>query len=412
MNALGRFALCALLVLVCRPASADIVLDWNVTMLQTLTGQSPFATARYAAITQLAVFEAVNAITGDYEPYLGTVHAPADASPEAAAAAAAHTVLTHYFPLQQPALDAALATSLAAVPDGPAKTSGIAAGVAAAKAMIDARANDGAANVKFYVAPAPQPGQWQKTPSCPAGGGTNFHWRDVTPFGLESTSQFRLGPPPRLPGGEYSKDFDEVAAVGEMVSAPRPLDRELIARFYAAYSPVSWVNAAARQVAAAQAQSLAANARAFALLNMAVSDAAFATFDTKYHYNFWRPEIAIKAADLDGNPRTHLDAGYLPLITAPCFPSYPSAHGTLSAAGREVLERLYGPSGHQVTFTTPAVPELTLNYTDFKRIVEDISDARVFGGIHFRFDQVGGERQGKQVGAYIVKRSLRPVHPR
>jgi hypothetical protein len=414
MSMSRQFALCVLLVVSPVVAHADVVLDWNARMFTTITGQSPFGTARLAAITQLAVFEAVNAITKTYEPYLGTIDAPDGASAEAAAATAAHTVLKHYFGAQAVPLDNALAATLATIPDGQAKTDGIATGLAAGQAMIALRANDGSAPSvppTFYVPPSSDPGQWQRTPSCPPGGGTNFHWRDVTPFGVPAVSDFRLGPPPGMAQGKYAKDFVEVASVGGTAGAQRTQDREDIARFYAAFSPVAWANGAARQVASAQGRSLAENARALALVNMAQSDAAVAVFDTKYHYNLWRPETAIKAADLDGNHKTGVDPGFLPLITAPCFPSYPSAHGTLSTAAQEVLERLYGPDGHDISFTSAVVPNLTLHYTAFKRIVEDISDARVFGGIHFRFDQDGGERQGTAIGKYVFKNNLRPSHP-
>lgn len=411
MRTFRRFTLCALLLLSPQISQADVVLDWNVKMLETLAGQSPFATARFSAITQLGVFEAVNAIERTHEPYFSVIEALPGASADAAAAAAAHAVLRHYFPLQAAPLDAALAASLSMLADGDAKRDGIATGVAAAQSMIALRANDGSGTAKLYMPASTAPGQWQRTPSCPAGGGTNFHWRDVTPFAIPAGSAFRLGPPPMLHEGGYAKDFAEVAAMGEIGSTQRPLDRENAARFYAAFSPVSWANSAARQIAAAGARSTAENARAFALLNMAISDAAVAAFDTKYHYNLWRPETAIKAADLDGNDKTAVDFGFLPLITAPCFPAYPSAHGTLSAAAREVLERLYGPTGHDITFTIAAFPQMVWRYQSFKSIVEDISDARVFGGIHFRFDQVGGEHQGKAVGAHVFKNHLRPVHP-
>jgi hypothetical protein len=411
MSLSRRFALCVLFVVCPMVAHADVVLEWNARMFVTITGQSPFGTARLAAITQLAVFEAVNAITKTYEPYLGTIAAPDGASAEAAAAAAAHAVLTNYFPAQAVLLDAALEASLSALPDGQAKQDGVATGVAAAQAMMALRVDDGSAVPRFYAPPSADPGQWQRTPSCPAGGGTNFHWRDVTPFGVLEVSAFRSGPPPAMEGGKYANDFAEVARVGGTDGAQRTQEREDIARFYAAFSPVSWANSAARQVAMAQGRSLAENARALALVNMAQSDAAVAVFDTKYHYNVWRPETAIKGADLDGNHKTGIDPGFVPLITAPCFPSYPSAHGTLSSAAQEVLERLYGPSGHDITFTTAAMPGVTLHYTAFTPIVEDISDARVFGGIHFRFDQDAGERQGQALGKYVFKHNLRPVHP-
>jgi hypothetical protein len=393
-------------------ARADAVLDWNVVMLATIAPAPPFPTARFAAVTELAVFEAVNAISGEYEPYLGTITAPPGASAEAAAAAAAHGVLVFYFPLKAAALDAALATSLAAIPDGQSKIDGIATGNAAAAAMIALRANDGSGTGPLtYLPTSSDPGQWQLTAGCSAAGGLFYNWRNVTPFGLVSGDQFRLGPPPQLTTGDYRKDYIEVKAVGAIDSVLRPADRADIVLFYAAFSPVSWANSAARQIATAQQRSLSQNARAFALLNMAISDGAVATFDAKYHYTIWRPETAIHGAADDGDAKTDPDVHFAPFIAAPCFPSYPSAHGTLSGAAREVLERLYGPSGHDITFSIPSLPLVVLHYTDFKHIVEDISDARVYGGIHFRYDQDGGEQMGRDIGAYIYKHRLQVVPP-
>jgi len=403
-------AVAAVLLLGSKIAHADVVLDWNKTMLSTLSGQSPFASARFAAITQLAVFEAVNAVTEEYERYLGTIVAPLGASAEAAAAAAAHDVLKFYFPAKAAALDLALASSLNAIPDGAGKTAGVATGQAAAAAMIALRANDGSAPPEFYVPGVANPGEWQLTPSCQPQGGVNLHWRNVTPFGGQSGDQFRLDPPPALTSGRYRHDYNEVKEVGAMESAARPQDRTDIARFYAAFSPVSWANSAATQIAVARGSSLSENARAFALINMALSDAAVAVFDTKYFYTFWRPETAIHAGDTDGNLKTEPDPTFVPLITAPCFPSYPSAHGTLSGAAREVLERLYGPRHQDITFSIPALPNVILHYTTFEAITEDIADARVYGGIHFRFDQEAGAHQGREVGAYVYKHKLGVVH--
>jgi len=388
--------------------SADVVLDWNAIMVTTLTGQPPFPTARFAAITQVAVFEAVNAITGDYRPYLGTIVAPPGASAEAAAVAAAHTVLKNYFPGSAASLDAARANSLAAIPDGPAKSAGIAVGEAAAAATIAARANDGSGPPQFYLPPSSNPGEWQLTPTCPAAGGTFLHWRNVTPFGIQSGDQFRSDPPPALTRARYTRDYNEVKDVGGMNSTERPPDRAVVAQFYAFAPPNLW-NPIARQVAAAQGTSLSENARAFALLNMAMSDAAVATFDTKYHYNFWRPETAIRAGDTDGNPRTDPDPTFVPFGPTPCFPGYPSAHATLSNAAREVLERIYGRRPHSITVSSPVLPGVILNYTRFREITEDIDDARVYGGIHFRFDQEAGADQGRRVGRYVYQHNLCPA---
>ena len=410
----GLAALCACVTQLLTPsaAHADVVLEWNARTLSTLSTQSPFAAARFAAITQLAVFEAVNAITGDYDPYLGTIVAPGDASTEAAAAAAAHGVLTSYFPGRAMELDAALALSLATIPDGPAKTAGVAVGVAAATAMVALRANDGSTVPQFYPPLSTEPGQWQRTPVCPAAGGAFLHWRNVLPFGVPAIDQFRLGPPPALNSGRYAKDYAEVKAVGAIDSVLRPQDRADVALIFGlGLTPAAWANSAARQIAAVRSDSLAENARALALLNMALSDATVAAFDTKYHYNFWRPETAIRAGSLDDNAKTDEDAAFEPFVFTPCFPGYPSAHASVSYAASEVLERLYGPSGHDISFSTPVVAGVTLHYSAFKRIVEDIDDARVFGGIHFRFDQEEGAHQGKSVGAYVYTHNVRPARP-
>jgi hypothetical protein len=212
-------------------AWADVVLDWNAVMLNTIGGQNPFAQARFAAITQTAVFEAVNAITGDYEPYLGTITAPRGASAEAAAVAAAHGVLKNYFPGSAADLDLARANSLAPIPDGQAKDDGIAVGEAAAAAMIANRANDGSAPPQFYTPPSANPGEWQTTPPlCPAAGGILLHWPNVTPFGIQSSDQFRSAPPPALTSNKYSKAYNEVKEVGELNSTARPQDRTDVAR--------------------------------------------------------------------------------------------------------------------------------------------------------------------------------------
>ena len=403
----GALTITLALLLAPAIATADAVLDWNEIMVATLAGQNPFAQGRFAAITQLAVFEAVNAITADYEPYLGTISAPAGASAEAAAVAAAHRVLRTYFPGSAAALDTARATSLGAIPDGPGKADGITIGEASAAAMIALRADDGSAPPQFYVPSSTAPGQWQPTPSCPAAGGILLHWRNLTPFGIPGSDAFRADPPPALTSREYEKDYDELKAVGGVNSALRPQDRSDVARFYSIVSAVAAWNPAARQVATAQKRSLSQNARALALLNMAINDGLVAVMETKYHYTFWRPETAIHNADADGNPRTEPDFTFVPFITTPCFPGYPSAHAAASYAARGILQRMFGAAGHSVVLSSASVPGVALAYSSFKQITDDIDDARVYGGIHFRFDQEAGGRQGSRIAAYLQSRYLR-----
>jgi hypothetical protein len=402
------------------PAQADLVvegtdpvLQWNAVMLTTVGGKNAVEQQRIATIAQLAVFEAVNAITRGYEPYLNpvvsSIVATADASPEAAAIAAAHAVLLHYIPEQAATLDSAKASSLARIPNGPAKDAGIGIGSAAATAMIEQRLNDGSQSPEFHVPPSANPGEWQLTSGCPPQGGPFLHLRNVAPFGIERSDQFRADPPPSLTSRRYARDFNEVKALGALDSPHRPADRADVARFYAAVLGLPVWNSAAQQVAAAQKRSLTENARGLALLNMALFDGLISVFETKYHQPFWRPETAIPAAGVDDNPKTDPDPTFRPFITTPCHPSFPSAHASLGGAARRTLERVYGTGPHAIQFASPAVPDVRLRYASFEEITSDIDDARIYGGIHFRFDQQAGGKQGFHVASFIVRHHLRPA---
>jgi hypothetical protein len=396
-------------------AQADVVSDWNAIAVNTAVANktNPFAQARYAAIVQLAVFEAVNAVTGDYQPYLGTITRAPGASAEAAAVEAAYQVLIAYFPASSSTLYAAYLHSMGQIADGQAKTDGIATGDTAAAAMIALRAKDGSSPPQFKTPGPAVPGEWQATPSCPIVNGVAvgiaFQWQNVTPFGIQRASDFLLDPPPALTSNRYAKAYNEVMTVGSINSTQRPQDRANVALFYAASSPTQVFNQAAQQVAQQQGRSLSENARAFALINMAMSDSLVASFLNKYHYNFWRPETAIHAGDADGNPETAGDPNWAPFIVTPCFPSYPSNHGSASNGAAAVLRRVYGEDGHSITLTNPAVPSIVLQYTSFKQITDDISDARVYGGIHFRTDQEAGARLGRAVGTSVYRNNLRPI---
>ncbi len=387
---------------------ADVVTDWNALMVATVSSQNPFAQARFAAIVQLAVYEAVNSITHTYQPYLPEPIAVSyPASPEAAAVAAAHRVLVTYFPGSSAALDAARATSLGSIGDGAAKVNGIVVGEAAAAAMIAHRANDGSSPPAFHMPVSADPGVWQPTPACPPAGGVLLHWRNVTPFGIERADQFRSAPPPRLTSRRYARDLNEVKEVGGIDSVQRPARLADVARFYAAVLAVATWNPVVAQATLREDHSLPFNARLFALLNMAISDGAVAVMDTKYEYAFWRPETAVRAADIDGNRWTEADAGFKPFITTPCFPSYGSAHAAASYAARAVAESVLGDDETEMVLSNAAVPGVVLEYTSFEEITEDIDDARVYGGIHFRFDQRAGARQGRNIGAWVVNHNLR-----
>lgn len=404
-----KYAVFTALLFVPAMANADVVQDWNRIMLDTVSGQNAFAQARFAAITQVAVFESVNAIARRYTPYLGTISAPPGSSAEAAAIAAAHTVLKNYFPAAAANLDTQRANSLASIPDGPPKFNGIAVGEAAAAAMIAARMNDGAAPAQFYLPVSSDPGQWQTTPSCPAAGGILFQWQNVTPFAVRNSRQFRSDPPPSLASIRYEKSYNEVKLVGDVNSTARSPHLSSVATFFSMVSAIVAFNSVANQLAVEEGTSLPENARTLALINMAMTDALFTVMETKYHYMRWRPETAIREGDLDGNSRTDPDPAYKPFIVTPCFPSYPSAHASASYSAREILARTFSNRPHTITLSTPAMPGFVLQYNSLSEITDDIDDARVYGGIHFRYDQEEGGVQGTDIGRYVYKQELRCV---
>ena len=403
---------CCVLGIGASAVRADAVTDWNAITEATILAASPdpAVRARTAVIAQVAVFEAVNSIVGDYEPYHRRLHAPPGAAAEAAAIAAAHRVLVTMHADRTQQLDASRDRSLGAIPDGAAKRDGIAVGIAAADTIVALRAHDGFDAPVPYT-PGTRPGEYRPTPpeNLPAfrpGLG------QVATFVIRNGRQFRAAPPPSLRSKKYARDYDEVKRVGEARSKERPEDRLQVARFYDATDGEQIYYPAARQVLAARPRSLSKNARLFALLSIAMWDGAIACFETKYHFNLWRPVTAIREGATDGNDRTEPDANWLAAVFTPPFPSYPSGHATFGGAARVVLEEEFGPNGHSITLTNPVVPEIVLTYTTFKQITDDIDDGRIFGGVHYRFDQEAGALMGERVGEYVLRHALRPVRHR
>ncbi len=390
---------------IARYTSDSVILEWNeIAINAILPNGPPFTAARFMTITQLAVFEAVNATTGKYEPFLATTSAAPGASSEAAAVMAAHGVLVAYFPAQASVLNQRRDASLASIPEGQAKSDGIVVGTLAASAMIANRTNDGSAPPLVHLPTNTNPYEWQITPGCT--GGVFRHWPNLRPFGIESSSQFRSQPPPTLSSGIYAQDYLELQAIGDVNSPNRPQDRTDVARLYAV-GPGHWTwNYVLLQIASTRDDEITDTARTMAVMNMAINDAYISGFESKYFYNTWRPVTAIPRGAEDGNRRT--TAGpFVPLISTPCFPGYPSNHGTGSAAARIVLEAAYGRFGHSIDVFHPGAPGILLNYSDLREITDDVSDARVYGGIHFRYDQVAGEEQGEGVGGYIYNNRIR-----
>ena len=403
----GMIALTASLLLDSAVVRADAVLDWNVIALKT-TAAAPFnppLEGRNLAIVHAAIFDAVNSITRDYRSYAVKLHAPG-ASPDAAAVAAAHLVLVRLYPEQQPVLDAAYTASLAAIPDGPPKMSGLAVGQAVASLMLTMRESDGAAAaIDAPYTPGTRPGDWIPTPGAfrpPLDPG----WGSVRPFVLQDGAQFRPGAPPALDSRRYTRDFEEIKEIGSSTSATRTQDQTDLARVWIATAAQNW-NPVAREAAVVQRLTLSQNARLFALLNLAGADAFIAAWDAKFTYNQWRPVTAIRAADTDGNDDTVAVPLWTPLIVTPPFPDYIAGHTTYAGAAQQVLEHVFGRRlGLVITLTSPTAPGVVETYSTFEEMADGVVDARVFGGIHWRTSSARGRAVGEEVGRYAVRHFL------
>jgi membrane-associated phospholipid phosphatase len=384
--------------------TGDMVLRWNEAMIAAVrtAGQSPPVGARSAAIVQAAVYEAVNSIDGSYRHYLVDIPVPAWASKEAAAAEAAHDALVGLFPSQAPVLDLELLASLQGIQAGDAKTWGISVGHAAAQIMLAVRAHDGSDRVVTYT-PGTEPGDWQPTP--PAYGPPAVpQWPGVTPFALQSGSQFRPPPPPALSSPEYLAARDQVMSLGAVGSTTRTADQTEAALFWqGVVTPNSapfWWNEIAQHLAVAQANTLVDNARLFALLDLASADSLIACYDGKYAYNFWRPVTSI---------RDEVDPNWTPLLATPSHPSYPSAHSTFFTASAVVLASVFGTDNIPFSFAWDGLPGVTRSFDSFSAASQECGLARIWAGFHYSFDVSAGETLGQAVGNYVVQNFLLPV---
>jgi hypothetical protein len=414
--AVSRNAFVATALLVCfgtATASAHesnntSVLEWNqIALAATVTAaQGPLPQGRSMTIVQVAVHDAVNAITCDYRTYLHLRCMPWNGSADAAAIAAAHRVLVSLFPAQAAALNTARATSLSAhgLNEG---DQGVALGEAVAAAILAIRANDGAAQAQFpYTSPgAGTPGVWAPLGVAPA---LLPGWGAVMPWVLQSGSQFRPGPPPPLTSARYARDHNEVRELGSATSVMRSAEQTEIARFWLATPSAIW-NGIARQLIEAKQLDLSSTARALALVYLATSDAGVACWDAKYTYNFWRPTTAIRQGDLDGNSQTIADAGWTPLFNVPQHPEYMSGHSTNSAAMATALILLFGDdSGVELTATSPTNPTFQRHWTSISQGVDEVISARIYGGFHFRTSNERGARVGQRVARYVFNHELQP----
>ena len=423
------------------PAGGDAVILWNARAGEAATKaciaplDDPLHESRMYAMMHIAIHDALNAIDRRFQPYAFDKRVEPGALPEAAAAAAARDVmvpLLGQLPRELPfitqacidaavgSVEAAYSAALAALPDAPAKAQGIAAGQAAAAAILARRAADGAVG-PFLNSSCPQdtsPGKYQCTPGAPF---VAFEaWAKVTPFVLQDNTQFRPGPPYAMTDKAYTADYNEVKSLGGdggTTPSARTADQTEIALYWWESSPLKW-SRIGRTVTATAGFNPWQNARFFALLNMALADGYVAMCATKNHYSYWRPVTAIRAGETDGNPDTASDPAWTPLRPTPANQDYASGHSIEGGVGAEVLKQVFGNDG--ISFRDCGVklpagsacgdPSPVLrSYSSFSQAATENALSRILIGFHFRKSIEEGTAYGRKIGERAATNYLRPV---
>jgi hypothetical protein len=385
--------------------SADAISDWNERTVSFVTARQvpPPQAERVMAMVHVAMFDAVNSIERRYRPGLTQLPAPATVSKEAAAVAAAGTVLVGLYSDAAAELKGAMAAYLAAMPDSEAKSAGIRLGEAVAAGVLQARANDGSDAADAYR-PKAKAGVYVPTPIT-----VGSTWPNLKPFVLTGGSQFRPQPPIALSSEQWAADYNELKALGGRASSKRSARQTEDARFWLVPGPVIYYPVV-RQLAAAREFDLLDNARFMALVALARSDAFVAVFDAKYHYDFWRPMTAIRNGDIDDNPNTERDATWQPIDNTPLHPEYPCAHCIMAGTIASVVESLFGTADMpEVTLTSPTAPGVTHRWTNMWALTDEVSQARIWAGFHYRFSTLVGQDMGRKIGRYAVQNIMQPV---
>lgn len=403
-----RWMLAALAVTSASPAAADTVTDWwEVANRYYLAGQGSSDprsadAERASSRTALAMFEAVNAIDRKYESLLGLPAADPAASPDAAAATAAHRVLVLHYPAHKTALDESYAMAMALIPDGTAKELGTAVGERAAGAAADANGVDPSIAQPPYR-PRTAPGEWIGA-ALPS---TEAYWLALKPWVMGSADALRPPPPPPLDSETYARDYEEVRRLGGRASTERTPEQTLIARNRQGYDLAPMV----RYIADRPGRTQVDNARLLTLYQMAFDDSVQAMAEAKLHYNYWRPITAIRNGDADGNPATRHDPAWVPLLGTPNFPEYPCGHCIVAAAQAEVL-KLAGevPADIGIRVAARGNSNLVLQtVNNWEELVRQVSDSRMYGGVHFRFANDAGEEIGRRAARLVIEKLLRPL---
>ncbi len=401
---------------------ADLVTDWNtqlLTVIKGVTGEpstNPPKASYNLAVMQTAIYDAVNGINRSYQPYLVNALAPAGASAEAAVNQAAYQVLNQLYPAASfPSINASFTSfynaKMATIPAGAGKTDGQIWGAGVASQIFASRVGDGSTTPGVYSVPA-APGVWIPTPAAFASPLLPA-WGDVKPFGVPSVAPFVPSAPPALDSAAYALSYNQVKDLGSATSLSRTADQTEIARFWAdgggTVTPPGHWNLIAQGVVNGAGLSLVQSARVFAALNISGADASIAAWETKYAYNLWRPITAIRLGDTDGNAATDKDAAWTPMLGTPPFPSYTSGHSTFSSAAAAVLSEYFGSS---YAFSTPSQdPSLpvTRSFSSFQAAAEEAGLSRIYGGIHFDFDNTAGLWAGAGIGGHVVENYFAPV---
>lgn len=397
-------------------AQADVATDWNALILDAIRTNrtSPPVASRQMAILHTAMYDAVNGIKPRYKHYRVRPNVPPVASPEAAAAAAAHRVMLALYPQHTATYDAALQATLSRIRNRVALKLGLRWGQHAAGEIMMWRSTDGAATPIGYT-PGTRPGDWQPTPPAFAPA-LLPQWGMVVPFGVQSTSLFRPPPPPPMTSPEWAAECNEVKRLGAINSTERTADQTIIARFWAngagTETPPGHWNRIAHSISDQYGLSLQQNARLFALLNIALADAAIICWDCKFTFNFWRPVTAIRNADLDGNDATGKDETWTPLLATPPFPEYTSGHSTFSGAASRVLERFFGTDDIVFTTDSDGTPGHFRTFNKLSAAAHESAMSRLYGGIHFDSGNMVGLAAGRAAGENISRRLLLPRHKR
>ena len=386
---------------------ADAVTDWNVIALNaTAVPPNAILQSRVLAIVHGAVYDAVRAVDKKSSAYAVDLEAPADTSVDAAVAAAAHGVLGRLAPAQRAMVDAALDAALARIADGRNKTEGIRVGSQIAEKIVALRSAD-KSDVQIVFTPKPGAGLYQLTPPHSMAAILPY-WGGVTPFVLRSRSGLEFKGPPGITSAEFARDFDEVKSVGERSSRTRTADQTAAAIFWTVQTGVPWF-AAARAASAEKRLSVSENAGLFAVLSMATADSQIVGFEEKYKRPHWRPITAIRAAAGLDIPTLEGDPSWEPLLVTPPQPDYPSAHAIFSGAAEAVLRAFFGGDDVNVSVTFPAPFGVSRTYRKFSEMAEEVDNARVWGGIHFRSADKDGSDIGRKIGTIVVRDFPKPT---